>query len=138
MIKLTKDEIRTIKHWDTNFQADLVKSTEEARGQKIRTVYLISSGLRNKHSSGYPHIQVIGEAGGPDPSKQHYYDLGSYFDSISVDFGRVGLDSIGKNIFRIWPKTFENWIVSDWFSPVSTLHLGNDYPSELSSKESIS
>ena len=128
-MKLTKDEVKTIQRWYKSFSPENVKTVEEVRGTSIRVVLLISQGLKNLHKgSKYPRITVIGIGGTIGTEPEDVYYLGDSYDAIRVNYGKVGMDSLGKNIFQMWSNSDDAWQVTDFFSPISDLTIGCEFP----------
>ena len=115
-MRLTKTEIRDIKATYKPFDPDKVK---DGKGRTFRTILLISRGRKNVHSSsGYPWIQAIGVS-----QKLEFYDLGEH-DSVSFHYNNFGIDSLGKNVFHIWPKgKVKEFRTLNYFMPMSDLNI---------------
>lgn len=102
MTLLTKKEIRDLTYY--GYHANNIKIPES--GQEIDSLILISKGRKSLHDSGYPFILVLGA----DNRNHTLYDLGSCHDnvwftsvgSVEKSDNNVNIDSLGKNIFRMW------------------------------------
>ena len=128
-MELTKREIRDIRAYDDSFDPDKIQSCEEARGQKISDIIVVSLGRKGMHDSGYPFLRMIGRQyeQGVKP-KVKYFDLGwhdHYICNVPVN-----VDSYGKNVFRVapWMNRGEGWKVSPHFISCSTFEIGSPYP----------
>ena len=115
-MKLAKTEIRDIKASYKTFDPDKVK---DGKGRTFYIVLIISRGRKNVHGdSGYPWMQAIGVS-----HKFEFYDLGIH-DSISLNYNSFGIDSLGKNVFQIWPRgKVKNLKTFEYFLPVSDLNI---------------
>ena len=115
-MKLTKTEVRDIQATYKTFDPSKV---EDGKGRTFYIVLIISRGRKNVHSgSGYPWIQAISVS-----QKFGFYDLGEH-DSISLNYDSFGIDSLGKNVFQIWPKgKVENLKTPEYFLPTSGLNI---------------
>jgi len=106
MIRLTKEEKRDLKYYGYNPEDIL----EPPSNQEIDSLILISRGRKTLHDSGYPFILVLGS----NTKTHQLYDLGDNHDAIWFpdDYSNsskqsehnVNVDSLGKNIFRIWRR----------------------------------
>ena len=114
-MRLTKTEVRDIQATYKTFDPSKV---EDGKGRTFYIVLIISRGRKNIHSSGYPWIQAIGVS-----QKFGFYDLGKH-DSISLNYDSFGIDSLGKNVFQIWPKgKVGNLKTPEYFLPISDLNI---------------
>ena len=126
---LTEREVKTIQHWYKDFDPTKVLPEEEAKGKSIRVILLVSKGLKALHSgSKYPIITTIGIEGKTGTKPANFYSLGTFHDAISINAGKVGIDCLGKNVFQIWTNSSDCWKVADYFSPISTLNIGCEFP----------
>ena len=115
IMKLTKTEIRAIKSTFKTFDTNKV---EDGKGRAFYIVIIISRGRKDMHDSGYPWIQAIGVS-----RQLEFYDLGKH-DSISLNYDSFGIDSLGKNVFQIWPKgRVEEFKTPSYFMPISDLNI---------------
>lgn len=100
------------------YKVDEVKPWREARGKEVAGIIFISKGLKPKHDSGYPFIEVYAF-----DSKSNLYHLGDYFDVLWFQLPNTYIDSLGKNVFRVfWHKPL---YVDEYFIPVSTFVVDN-------------
>jgi len=126
-MNLTKEEVKSIRVYDSSFDPEQVKSTAEARGQEISDLIVVSLGRREMHDSGYPFVQIIGRQYERKPKAEiKYYDLGLH-DHFICNL-RVNIDSYGKNIFRVMPWGCKKWQVSPHFMPCSSFEIGCPFP----------
>lgn len=128
-MELTKREIRDIQAYDDSFNPDNIQGEEEARGEEINDIIVVSLGRRGMHDSGYPFLRMIGRQykQGVAP-KIKYFDLGWHDHYIC--YIPVNVDSYGKNIFRLmpWMNKEKDWQVSPHFISCSTFQIGCAYP----------
>ena len=116
-MNLTQREVATIKRTYKNFDPTTVK---DGKDRTFYIVILVSRGLRNLHDSGYPWIQAIGVSRTKPPN---FFDLGEH-DSISLNLDSFSIDSLGKNVFQVWPKgKIQSLHTPTYFLPVSDLNI---------------
>jgi hypothetical protein len=127
-MKLTKKEIRDIRDYDKSFSVDKIRDCQEARGQVIKDIIVVSHGRKELHDSGYPFIKFIGRQYEQSPNPDiKYFDLG-WHDHFLCHIP-VNIDSFGKNIFHIFPwGNIGEWVVSPCFIPLSTFEIGCAFP----------
>ena len=114
-MKLTKTEIRDIKSIYKDFDPTKI---EDGKNRTFYTILVISQGRKSVHDSGFPFIHAIGVS-----RQQKFYDLGEH-DSISLNYNNLGMDSLGKNVFQIWPKYLvKEFKTPDYFMPMSDLNI---------------
>jgi len=116
-MQLTKEEIKIIRRYEPKFHPYSILSSNEARGQTINYLIIVSHGCKQMHDSGYPFITVIGCGSGST-----YYDLGQH-DVIHCE-SRCNIDSYGKNVFRLLSK-YKPWKVDKCFISVSSFSIGD-------------
>ena len=127
-MELTKNELKSIRAYDNNFDINKIHSTEDARGQEIQDIIVFSLGRKSMHDSGYPYFRMIGRQYTQGvKSGIKYFDLGCH-DHFLCNI-KVNIDSYGKNLFRVMPwmggKSFQ---VSPHCISCGTFSIGNIYP----------
>jgi len=113
---MNKQEIRDLKKY--NFHP---KNIVKPNGQILSGLIVMSDGNKELHDSGYPFIRIYGII------ENGLVDLGwhdHYICNIPVN-----IDSLGKNIFRIflWRGRGKKLKVKDNFFSCSTFQVGDMY-----------
>lgn len=115
-MKLTKTEIRDIQSLYKTFDPNKVVGGKD---RTFYTVLIISRGRKRIHrESGYPYMQAIGVS-----RQLKFYNLGEH-DTISLNYDSFGIESLGKNVFQIWPKgKVKELRTPEYFTPVGELSI---------------
>jgi len=112
---INKNEIKILQKWGyQNYNEDIKFS----RNKKLKEFIFIVSDCRYKHDSGYPFIRVLGVIKGT----KNLFNLG-WHDHIDLRQGNLNVDSLGKNVFRLF--CHETLKVCDYFWSCSSLVIEN-------------